>query len=199
MDARPAVMRQWPDRKAISQGAPQWAREQGGASNSHRTNARMWQSERTEWTDWAAPSSEEPEATRRPDWRRWNPWEGATTNPGREHPEKEREEVNQNSIHGENWKTQPPWEPQKFPRGTAPLDPTVIHRQNQRSKKSQLSDLDSAEATDLNRNRVIETHPTMGEKTITSRWPIRQPSHKEETNGKSGPGPRAILRHLSQA
>ena len=61
------------------------------------------------------------------------------------------------------------WEPQKFPRGTAPLDPTVIHRQIQRSKKSQLSDRDSAEATDLNRNGVIETHPTRGEETITSR------------------------------
>ena len=29
MDARPAGRRQWPDRKAISQGAPQWARKQG--------------------------------------------------------------------------------------------------------------------------------------------------------------------------
>ena len=33
-----------------------------------------------------------------------------------------------------------------------PLDPTVTHRQTQRSKKSQLSHRDSAEATDLNRN-----------------------------------------------
>ena len=57
----------------------------------------------------------------------------------------------------------------KFPRGTAPLDPTVIHRQIQRSKKNQLSDTDSSEATDLNRNGVIETHPTRGEETITSR------------------------------
>ena len=29
MDARPAVMRQWPGRKATSQGSPQWEREQG--------------------------------------------------------------------------------------------------------------------------------------------------------------------------
>ena len=89
--------------------------------------------------------------------------------PGENTQGKKEEEVNQNSIHGENWKTQPSWEPQKFPRGTAPLDPTVIHRQIQRSKKSQLSDRDSAEATDLNRNGVSETHPTMGEETITSR------------------------------
>ena len=86
------------------------------------------------------------------------------TNPG-----KDREEVNQNSIQGENWKTQPSWELQKFPRGTAPLDPTVIHRQIQRSKKRELSDRDSAEATDLNRNGVIETHPTREDETITSR------------------------------
>ena len=44
----------------------------------------------------------------------------------------------------------------------------LLHRQIQRSKKSQLLDRDSAEATDLNRNAVIETHPTMGEETITS-------------------------------
>ena len=191
-------MRQWPDRKAISEGALQWAREQGGDSNSHRTNARMWLSERTEWTDWAAPSSEEPEATRQPDRQSRNPWEGATTNPGREHPGKEREEVNQNN----------PWRELEDPTlvGISKVSSrdgatgsTVIHRQIQRRKKSQLSDRDSAEATDLNRNRVIETHPTMGEETITSRWPIRRPSHKEETNGKPGPRPRAILRHLPQA
>ena len=49
-----------------------------------------------------------------------NPGEEATTNHGWEHPGKDREEVNQNSNHGENWKTQPSWEPQTFPRGTAP-------------------------------------------------------------------------------
>ena len=42
-------------------------------------------------------------------------------------------------------------------------------RQIQRSKKSQLSDRDSAEATDLNRNGVNERHPTRGEEMITSR------------------------------
>ena len=56
-----------------------------------------------------------------------------------------------------------------FLDGTAPLDPTGTHRQIQRSKKSQLSDIDSPEATDHNRNGVIETHPTRGEETITSR------------------------------
>ena len=30
--------------------------------NSHRTNARMWQSEQTEWNDWAESSSAEQEA-----------------------------------------------------------------------------------------------------------------------------------------
>ena len=41
MDARPAVMRQWRDRKAKSQSAPQQARKQGGDCSPHRTNARM--------------------------------------------------------------------------------------------------------------------------------------------------------------
>ena len=62
--------------------------------------------------------------------------------------------------------------PQKFPQGTAPLDPTVTHRQIQRSKKSQLSDRDSAEATDLKRNRVMR-HIRPGER---KRSPVADPS-----------------------
>ena len=168
MDARPAVMRQWRDRKAISQSAPQYARKQGGGGdcNPHRTNARERRSERTERTGWAAYSSEEPEATRRPDRRSPNQGEGATTNPGLEHPGKDREKGKPNSNHVENWKTQPPREPQKFPRGTAPPDPTV-NRQVQRRKKNQLPGRDSAEAAALNRNEVNETHPLRGEETIT--------------------------------
>ena len=66
MDARPAGMRQWPDRKAISQGAPQQARKQGGApTRTAQTPEYDGARERRE-TDWAAPSSKEPEATRRP-------------------------------------------------------------------------------------------------------------------------------------
>ena len=82
MDTRPVVMRQWRDRKAISQSAPQEARKQGGDCNAHRTNARMRRSERTEWTGWAASSSEEPEATRRPDRRSQTREREPRPNPG---------------------------------------------------------------------------------------------------------------------
>ena len=68
-------------------------------------------------------------------------------------PRKGQEQSQTELNHEENRKTQPSREPQKIPRGTAPLDPTV-NRQIQRRKKSQLSGKDSAEATDLNRNGV---------------------------------------------
>ena len=52
--------------------------------------------------------------------------------PGRGSPDQSRvrtlrkgQEQSQTELnHEENWKTQPSHEPQKFPRGTAPLDPT---------------------------------------------------------------------------
>ena len=164
MDARPAVMRQRRDHKAISQSAPQYARKQGGDCNPHRTNARERRSERMERTGRAASSSEEPEATRRPDRRSQTPEREPRPTTG----ENTQERTGKKSNHVENWKTQPPREPQKFPRGTAPLDPTV-NRHIQRRKKSQLPGRDSAEATALNRNGVNETHPLRGEETITKR------------------------------
>ena len=48
-------------------------------------------------------------------------------------------------------------------------DPTAIRSQNQGSKKSPLSDGDSAEATDTIMNGASETHPSRGEETITRR------------------------------
>ena len=66
--------------------------------------------------------------------------------------------------------------PQKFPRGKAPLDPTV-NRQIQRRKKSPLPSRDSAEATDLNRNGVNE-HIRPGEK---KRSPGADPSDDPST------------------
>ena len=77
-------------------------------------------------------------------------------------PRKGQEQSQTELNHEENWKTQHSREPQKLPRGTAPLDPTV-NRQIQRRKKSQLPGRDSAEATDLNRNRVNE-HIRPGER-----------------------------------
>ena len=166
MDARPAVMRQWQDRKAISQSAPQEARKQGGDCHPHHTDARE-RTERANGVDWLGGfqlrGARSDQATRLD---QSHPGEGAPTKPGWEHPGKDRKKVKTELNHGENWKTQPSREPQKFPRGTATLDPTV-NRQNQRRKKSQLSGRDSAEATDLNRNGVKETHLPRGEKTIT--------------------------------
>ena len=76
-EERDKSRRQWPRRAAVSE-------ETRGDHNSHRTNARMRRSERTERTDWAAPSSEEPEATSDQTTRpvKSNPGERATTNPG---------------------------------------------------------------------------------------------------------------------
>ena len=113
MDARPAEMRQWRDRKAISQSAPHYVRKQGGDCHLHRTNARERQSERTEWTGKAASSSEEPEATRRPDRcshtrEREDPDQTRVKTP-RKGQEQSQTELN----HGENWKTQPSREPPK--------------------------------------------------------------------------------------
>ena len=113
-------------------------------------------------------------------------------------PWKGQEQSQTELNHGENWKTQPSREPQKFPRGKVPLDPTV-NRQIQRRKKSPLPSRDSAEATDLNRNGVKNTsaqgrgndHQALTHQTTLP--PGR------ETNGMPAPGPRAILRHLPQA
>ena len=79
---------------------------------------------------------------------------GTRPNPGENNQERTGTKLNR-TPHGENWKTQPSREPQKFPRGKAPLDPTV-NRQIQRRKKSPLPRRDSAEATDLNRNGMNE-------------------------------------------
>ena len=91
-------------------------------------------------------------------------------------PRKGQEQSQTELNHGENWKTQPSREPQKFPRGKAPLDPTV-NRQNQRRKKIPLPGRDSAEATDLNRNGVNE-HIRPGER---KRSPGADPSDDPST------------------
>ena len=70
----------------------------GGDSNSYRTNDRMWRSQKR-------PDDQTEEV---------RPGRGSHDQP---RVRTYREEVKQNSNHWENWKTQPSWEPQKFPRG----------------------------------------------------------------------------------
>ena len=173
--------------------------ETRGRLSSARTNARERRSERTERTGKAAPSSEEPEATRRPDRcshtreREENP----TKNPGENTQERtgtKSTELN----HGENWKTQPSQEPPKVSsrKGATGSDSNPT---DQRRKKSPLPSRDSAEATDLNRNGVNE-HIRPGERNDHQALnPQTTLPPGRETNGKPAPGPRTILRYLPQA
>ena len=125
-------------------------------------NARERRSEQTEWTGKAASSSEEPEETRRPDRcsqtrEREDPDQTRVRTP-RKGKEQSQTELN----HGENWKTQPSWEPPKVSsrKGATESDSKPT---DQRRKKSPLPSRDSAEATDLNRNGVNE-HSRPGER-----------------------------------
>ena len=129
-----------------------------------------------EWTGKAASSSEEPEATRRPDRcshtrEREDPDQNRVKTP-RKGQEQSQTELN----HGENWKTQPSWEPPKVSsrKGATGSDSKPT---DQRRKKSPLPSRDSAEATDLNRNGVNE-HIRPGER---KRLPGADPSDDPST------------------
>ena len=168
MDARPAVMWQWLDRKAISQGAPQYARKQGGDCNSHRTNARMRRSERTERTDWAAPRSQ-----KRPNDQtsEVKPGRGSHDQPRvrtpREGQGRTGKKSNRTQTMERTGRPNPHGILKSFLEGRRHRI-RQEHRQIQRRKKSQLSDRDSAEATEHNRNGM--RHIRLGErKTITRR------------------------------
>ena len=112
--------------------------------------------------------------------------------PGRGRPDQSRvrtprkgQEQSQTELnHEENWKTQPSREPQKCPRGTAPLDPTV-NQQIQRRKKSQLPGRDSAEATDLNRNGVNEHIRQRERKRSPGADPSDDPSTRKRDEWKA--------------
>ena len=124
MDARPAVMRQWLDRKAISQGAPQKVRKQGGTvTRTAQTPECDGVRERRGLTG-RLPA---PRSQKRPDDQTGEvkPGRGSHNQPRVRTPREGQGRSQSELNHGENWKTQPSWEPQKFPRGTAPLDPTV--------------------------------------------------------------------------
>ena len=99
-------------------------------------------------------------------------------------PRKGQEQSQTELNHGENWKTQPSREPQKFPRGKAPLDPTV-NRQIQRRKKSPLPSRDSAEATDLNRNGVNEHIRPWEKKRSPGADPSDDPSTRKRDEWKA--------------
>ena len=152
----------------------------------------------TEWTGKAASSSEEPEATRRPEWcshtrEREEPDQTRVRTP-RKGQEQSQAELN----HGENWKTQPSREPPKVSsrKGATGSDSKPT---DQRRKKNPLPSRDSAEATELNRNGVNE-HIRPGErKRSLGADPSDDPSTRKRDEWKASPGPRAILRYLPQA
>ena len=116
MDVRPAGMRQRPDRKAISHGALQWARKQGGlqlAPHKHQNVTKRENGEgRLDGSQFRGARSNQ---TPRPE--KSNPGEGATTNPGWEHPRKDREEVNQNSTTERTGRPNPHENPKGFLTG----------------------------------------------------------------------------------
>ena len=166
--------------------------------SSARTHARERRSERTEWTGKAASSSDEPEATRRPD-RCSHTREREEPDQTRVRTPRKGQEQSQTELnHGENWKTQPSREPPKVStrKGATGSDSKPT---DQRRKKSPLPSRDSAEATDLNRNGVNE-HILPGErKRPPGADPSDDPSTRKRDEWKASPGPRAILRYLPQA
>ena len=154
----------------------------------------MWRSERTEWNDWVASSSEEPEATRRPDRRSRNPWEVAMTTPGENtpgktgkkstvlNPERELEDLTHmgTSIVSSRNGSNPPSGPEEQEKPT----PRVRQR---------ISDWAQHERSEW--DTTVQERGT-DHQLLTHQTTLPQ---GRETNGKQGPGSRAILRHHPQA
>ena len=124
----------------------------------------------------AASSSEEPEATRRPD-RCSHTREREDLDQTRVRIPRKGQEQSQTELnHGENWKTQPSREPPKVSSRKGATG-SASKPTDQRRKKSPLPSRDSAEATDLNRNGVNE-HIRPGER---KRSPGADPSDDPST------------------
>ena len=91
-------------------------------------------------------------------------------------PRKGEEQSQTELNHGENWKTQPSWEPPKVSSRKGATE-SNSKPTDQRRRKSPLPSRDSAEATDLNRNGVNE-HSSPGER---KRSPGADPSDDPST------------------
>ena len=159
----------------------------------------MWRSERTEWNDWAASSSEEPEATSRPDRRSRNPWGGAMTTPG------------ENTL-GKTGKKSTVLNPERELEDTSLMGTSIVSSRNGAtgSDSNPPSGPEEQEKpTPRLRERIsdwAQHERSEWGTTVQVRGNDHQPLNYQttlpqgrETNGKTGPGLRAILRHLPQA
>ena len=131
-----------------------------------------------------ASSSEEPEATRRPD-RCSHTQEREDPDQTRVRTPRKGQEQGQTELnHGENWKTQPSQEPPKVSsrKGATGSDSKPT---DQRRKKSSHPRRDSAEATDLKRNGVND-HIRPGErKRSPGADPSDDPSNRKRDEWKA--------------
>ena len=183
MDARPAGLRQWPDRKAISQGAPQGSRKQGGLQHAPHKRKNVTERENGEGRlDGSQLGGAE--ATRRPDRRSQTREREPRPTPG---------ENTQGKVGKKSIRTQPRREledsthmrtPKVSSRdGATGSDSNTDRSRGERKAHSQTETV--PKRLNSTGNGVKETHRPGERKTITRRRPIRRPSHKEERRMES--------------
>ena len=197
MDARPAGLRQWPDRKAISQGAPQGARKQGGLQFTPHKRKNVTERENGEGRlDGSQLGGAE--ATRRPDRRSQTREREPRPTPG----ENTQGKVGKKSIRTQPWRELEDSTLIRTPKvssrdGATGSDSNTDRSRGERKAHSQTETV--PKRLNSTGNGVKETHPPRGEENDhqaqTHQTTLPQ---GRETNGKPEPGPTAIPRHLPQ-
>ena len=148
-----------------------------------------------ERADWTAPSSEEPEATTRPDRRSQTREREPRPTPG----ENTQGRTGKKSIRTQPWRELEDPTLMRTPKVSSRDGATGSDRS--RGERKANSQTETAhKRLNSTGNGVKDTHPPRGDETdhqaLTHRTTLPQ---GRETNGKPEPGPRAILRHLPQA